>query len=157
MRIGSGYDIHQLAAGQKLIIGGVEIPFEKGFVAHSDGDVLLHALVDALLGALALGDIGQHFPNTDPKWKDKNSQHFVEHAMALVSKHKHKLANVDATILAEKPKMKDLLPAMRENVAKLLNVELCQVSIKAGTNEGCDAIGRGEAIAAQVTLLLENT
>jgi len=154
MRIGTGYDIHQLEAGQKLIIGAVDIPFEKGFVAHSDGDVLLHALVDALLGALALGDIGQHFPNTDPKWKDKNSQHFVEHAVNLVHEKGYKVANMDATVLAEAPKLQSILPQMRENVAKLLNVELNQVSIKAGTNEACDAIGRGEAIAANVTLLL---
>lgn len=154
MRIGFGHDIHQLAVGKKLIIGGVELKFEKGFVAHSDGDVLYHALVDALLGALALGDIGGHFPNDDPQWKNKNSKHFVQHAYTLVQQKGYKLANIDAMVLAEAPKLKDHLVSMRKNIADLLNIELDQVSVKAGTNEKCDSIGRGEAIEATVALLI---
>ena len=154
-RIGLGSDIHRLIPDRKLILGGIEVPFTKGADAHSDGDVLLHALTDALLGSLALGDIGQHFPNSDEKWKHAKSKRFVEHALHLVNEKGYELANMDATIITEEPRLKAHLPAMCENIAQLLKTELANVSIKAGTNERCDSIGNGEALSAQVIVLLK--
>jgi 2-C-methyl-D-erythritol 2,4-cyclodiphosphate synthase len=153
-RIGHGYDLHRLQAGGRLMLAGVEAGQGLSPVAHSDGDVVLHALVDALLGAMGLGDIGELFPNTDPKWKDAASRVFVEEVVKRVSASGYRVLNCDVTILAERPKLKSLKSAMRENIAKLLNIEPTQVNVKAGTNEGVDAIGRGEAIAAHAVVLL---
>lgn len=154
IRIGHGYDLHQLQPGGKLLLGGVLVSDEFSPVAHSDGDVVLHACVDALLGAIAAGDIGEHFPNTDPQWRGANSSVFVEHAMGLVRQRGYGVANVDVLIIAERPKLKKYKDLMRASLAKLLGITVDRVNVKAGTNEGCDAIGRGEAIAADVTLLL---
>ena len=153
-RIGHGYDLHRLQTGGRLMLAGIEAAQGLSPVAHSDGDVVLHALVDALLGAMGMGDIGELFPNTDPKWKDAPSRVFVEEVMKRVSGSGYRVLNCDVTILAERPKLKALKSSMRENVAKLLNVEPGQVNVKAGTNEGVDAIGRGEAIAAHGVVLL---
>ncbi len=144
-RCGIGYDLHRLAEGRKLIVGGIELPFGKGPVGHSDGDVLAHALCDALLGAAGLGDIGTHFPDTDPRWKGANSMLFLEHAKKLL---------VDAVVITEKPKLGPHFPKMREALAKALSVGTEKIHLKAKTNEGVDAIGRGEAIAAHVVATL---
>ncbi|MDB5299063.1 MAG: 2-C-methyl-D-erythritol 2,4-cyclodiphosphate synthase, chloroplastic [Phycisphaerales bacterium] len=153
-RIGHGYDLHRLQTGGRLMLAGIEAAQGLSPVAHSDGDVVLHALVDALLGAMGLGDIGELFPNTDPKWKDAPSRVFVEEVIKRVSDRGYRVLNCDVTILAERPKLKALKSSMRENIARLLNVEPEQVNVKAGTNEGVDAIGRGEAIAAHAVVLL---
>lgn len=153
-RVGHGYDLHQLKAGGKLPLAGVIVSEELSPVAHSDGDVVLHACVDALLGAIAAGDIGEHFPNSDPKWQDASSSVFVEHAMSLLRRRGYMVGNVDVLIIAERPKLQDHKAAMRHRLGELLGIAPDRVNIKAGTNEGCDAIGRGEAIAAHVTLLV---
>jgi 2-C-methyl-D-erythritol 2,4-cyclodiphosphate synthase len=153
-RIGHGYDLHRLQAGGRLMLAGIEAAQGLSPVAHSDGDVVLHALVDALLGAMGLGDIGELFPNTDPKWKDAPSRVFVEEVIKRISDRGYRVLNCDVTILAERPKLKVLKSSMRENIARLLNVEPEQINVKAGTNEGVDAIGRGEAIAAHAVVLL---
>lgn len=153
-RIGHGYDLHRLQAGGRLLLAGVAVSTELSPVAHSDGDVALHALVDALLGAMAAGDIGEHFANTDARWKDAASEVFVRHALTLVKSGGYRVGNADLTILAERPRLKPFKDAMRTHLARLLEVEPAQVNIKAGTNEGCDAIGRGEAIAADAVVLL---
>jgi 2-C-methyl-D-erythritol 2,4-cyclodiphosphate synthase len=153
-RCGIGYDLHRLAEGRKLIIGGIELPFEKGPVAHSDGDVLAHALCDALLGAAGLGDIGTHFPDTDPKWKDANSLIFLEHAKMLLGEKHFAIEHVDAIVITEKPKLGPYFPKMREALATALGVPPEKIHLKAKTNEGVDAIGRGEAIAAHVVATL---
>ena len=154
VRCGIGYDNHRLEHGRKLIIGGVELPFEKGPVGHSDGDVLAHALCDALLGAAGLGDIGKHFPDTDPKWKGANSMIFLEHARNLLDENRFKIDWIDGVVITEKPKLGPHFPQMREALAKALNISPDLVHIKAKTNEGVDAIGRGEAIAAHVVATL---
>ena len=153
-RVGHGYDLHRLRPGGRLVLAGVEVSTDLSPVAHSDGDVVLHALVDALRGALGLGDIGEHFPNTDPRWKDAPSRVFVEHVFELVRRAGYSVGNVDVTILAERPKLKAFKPAMRQALADLLHIDLDQVNVKAGTNEGVDAIGRGEAVAAHAVVLL---
>ena len=150
IRSGIGYDLHRLAAGRKLMIGGIEVPFDKGSVGHSDGDVLAHALCDALLGAASLGDIGTHFPDTDPKWKDANSLIFLEHARRLLDEKKFAIEHVDAVVITEKPKLGPHFPKMREALGRALGVPAEKIHLKAKTNEGVDAIGRGEAIAAWV-------
>lgn len=144
---GIGYDLHRLQEGRKLMIGGIEIPFEKGSVGHSDGDVLCHALCDALLGAAALGDIGTHFPDTDPKWKGASSLQFLEHARKLLSDRRLRVVHVDAVVICERPKLGPHFPAMREALAKVLGLTADEISLKAKTNEGLGEIGRGEAIA----------
>jgi 2-C-methyl-D-erythritol 2,4-cyclodiphosphate synthase len=154
VRCGIGYDLHRLEAGRKLIVGGVELPFEKGPVGHSDGDVLAHALCDALLGAAGLGDIGTHFPDTDPKWKGANSLLFLEHAKKLLDAKKFAIEHVDAVVITEKPKLGPHFPKMREALSRALGVAADRVHLKAKTNEGLDAIGRGEAIAAHVVATL---
>lgn len=154
MRIGIGYDLHRLEKGYPFILGGVKIPFEKGSIAHSDGDALLHAITDAILGAAALGDIGQHFPDTDPKNKGKDSQHFLKEACLLVQKKGFKVANVDATIILQAPKLAEYIPAMRRIVAACMGLETEQVSVKAKTNEKLDAIGLGEGVAVHAVVLL---
>jgi 2-C-methyl-D-erythritol 2,4-cyclodiphosphate synthase len=153
-RCGIGYDLHRLAEGRKLIVGGVELPFEKGPVGHSDGDVLAHALCDALLGAAGLGDIGTHFPDTDPKWKGANSLLFLEHAKKLLDEKHFVIEHVDAVVITEKPKLRPHFPRMREALARALSVSSEKIHLKAKTNEGVDAIGRGEAIAAHVVATL---
>lgn len=147
-RCGIGYDLHRLEAGRKLIVGGVEVPFDKGPVGHSDGDVLAHAICDALLGAASLGDIGTHFPDTDPKWKGANSLVFLEHLRNLFAGAGLRIVHIDAVVVSERPKLGPHFPAMRAALAKALGVSGESISLKAKTNEGVDAVGRGEAIAA---------
>ena len=154
-RVGIGYDLHRLAEGRKLILGGVELAFHKGPVGHSDGDALAHALCDALLGAAGLGDIGTHFPDTDPQWKGSSSLHFLEHIRDLLAQHGFRIAHVDAIVITEKPKLGPHFPAMREALAKSLGIAPSSINLKAKTNEGVDSIGRGEAIAAQAVATLE--
>jgi len=149
-RCGIGYDLHRLEAGRKLVIGGIEVAFDKGPVGHSDGDVLAHAICDALLGAASLGDIGTHFPDTDPKWKNANSLIFLDHLRKLLAKQEMHVIHIDAVVIMERPKLGPHFPAMREALAKALGVEADKINLKAKTNEGVDAIGRGEAIAAHV-------
>jgi len=153
-RTGIGYDLHRLEEGRPLIVGGIELPFDKGPVGHSDGDVLAHALCDALLGAAGLGDIGTHFPDTDPKWKGANSMLFLEHAKKLLDEKQFAIEHVDAVVITEKPKLGPHFPKMREALAKGLGVGAEKIHLKAKTNEGVDAIGRGEAIAAHVVATL---
>ncbi len=154
VRCGIGYDLHRLAEGRKLIIGGMEIPFDKGPVGHSDGDVVAHAMVDALLGAAGLGDIGTHFPDNDPKWKGANSLLFLEHARKLLDEKKFAVEHIDVVVILERPKLGPHFPRMREVLAKSLGLPPEKVHLKAKTNEGVDAVGRGEAIAAHVVATL---
>jgi 2-C-methyl-D-erythritol 2,4-cyclodiphosphate synthase len=153
-RIGHGYDLHRLQTGGTLMLGSVQVSKEMSPIAHSDGDVILHALVDALLGALGLGDIGELFPNTDPKWKNSPSNVFVKTVIEKVRQAGYEVGNADIMILAERPKLKPFKSEIKRAVAGLLVVPEDHVNIKAGTNEGCDAIGRGEAIAAHAVVLL---
>lgn len=155
-RTGIGYDLHRLEYGRPLIVGGVELPFDKGPVGHSDGDVLAHALCDALLGAAGLGDIGTHFPDSDPQWKGANSLLFLEHAKKLLADKNFAIEHVDAVVITEKPKLGPHFPKMREALAKALGVSVDKIHLKAKTNEGMDAIGRGEAIAAHVVATLSS-
>jgi 2-C-methyl-D-erythritol 2,4-cyclodiphosphate synthase len=149
-RSGIGYDLHRLVEGRKLIIGGVEVPFDKGPLGHSDGDVLSHAICDALLGAAGFGDIGTHFPDIDPKWKGISSLIFLERVRALLDSKNLQITHIDAVVITEKPKLGPHFPAMRDALAKTLGITPEQINLKAKTNEGVDAIGRGEAIAACV-------
>ena len=153
-RVGVGYDVHRLVAGRKLLLAGVEIPFEKGLLGHSDSDVLAHAVCDALLGAAALGDIGTHFPDTDERWKGASSLDFLRHAIKLIAGKGYYVANVDATVIAERPKLKPYIQEMRQQLADVLEVGVDCVSVKAKTNEGLGVVGRGEAIAAQAVVLI---
>jgi 2-C-methyl-D-erythritol 2,4-cyclodiphosphate synthase len=153
---GIGYDLHRLAEGRKLIIGGVELPFEKGPVGHSDGDVLSHCICDALLGAGGLGDIGTHFPDTDPKWKGVSSLLFLEHAKKLLDAKGLRISHIDAVVITEKPKLVPHFPAMRAVLAQALGMAPEHINLKAKTNEGVDAIGRGEAIAAHAIATVES-
>jgi 2-C-methyl-D-erythritol 2,4-cyclodiphosphate synthase len=153
-RCGIGYDLHRLAEGRKLIIGGIEVPFEKGPVGHSDGDVVAHALCDALLGAAGLGDIGTHFPDSDPKWKGANSLLFLEHARKLLAEKHLAIEYVDVVVILERPKLGPHFPKMRAALAKSLGVSVERIHLKAKTNEGVDAVGRGEAIACHVVSTL---
>lgn len=155
LRIGTGYDVHRFAAGRPLSLGGVNVPFEKGLLGHSDADVLLHAIGDALLGALALGDLGKHFPDTDPQFENADSKKLLSHIHRLVKDRGYKVVNLDAVVVAERPKIAPHLPAMRTAIAGLLNVALDQVSIKATTSEGLGFIGREEGIAANAVVLLK--
>jgi 2-C-methyl-D-erythritol 2,4-cyclodiphosphate synthase len=156
VRCGIGYDLHRLAEGRKLIIGGVEVPFDKGPVGHSDGDVLAHALCDALLGAAGLGDIGTHFSDSDPKWKDANSLLFLEHARKLLDGKRFSIEHIDAVVILERPKLGPHFPKMREALAKSLGLPAEKIHLKAKTNEGVDAVGRGEAIACHVVATLNS-
>jgi 2-C-methyl-D-erythritol 2,4-cyclodiphosphate synthase len=155
MRSGIGYDLHRLAAGRKLMIGGVEVPFDKGSVGHSDGDVLCHALCDALLGAAGLGDIGTHFPDTDAKWKGAASLVFLEHTRKLLDGRGLRISHLDAVVICERPKLGPHFPAMRAAIAGALGIAGEQINLKAKTNEGTGEIGRGEAIAAHTIATLE--
>ena len=152
-RIGHGYDLHRLQPGGKLILAGVVVSDQISPISHSDGDVVLHALVDALLGAMGWGDIGEHFSDKDPQWKNANSKIFVEHVYGEVRKAGYQLQNVDVTLLAERPKLKPFKPAMVQSLREMIGHE-AGINIKAGTNEGCDAIGNGEAIASHAVVLL---
>jgi len=154
MRIGQGYDVHQLVAGRKLIIGGVEIPYENGLLGHSDADVLLHAICDALLGAAALGDIGRHFSDADAKYKNIDSRILLREALHLVREQGYRVGNVDATIIAQAPKMAPHIFQMVDNIAADLRVEKSAVNVKATTTEQLGLTGRGEGIAAQAVVLL---
>ncbi len=155
MRVGMGYDVHRLAAGRKLIIGGVEIPYEKGLLGHSDADVLLHAIMDALLGAAALGDIGKHFPDTDPEYEGISSIKLLEHVGRLLDEGGYVIENIDATIIAQRPKMRPHIDQMRENIAAALNIETEQVNVKATTEEGLGFTGTGEGISSQAVCAVE--
>ena len=155
MRIGHGYDVHRLTQGCKLILGGVEVPFEKGLLGHSDADVLTHAVMDALLGAAALGDIGKHFPDTDPAYAGADSLKLLDHVVELLWEHGWRIGNVDATILAQRPKLADYIPAMKENLAAHMGVEADQVNVKATTEEKLGFTGSGEGMAAHAVCLLE--
>ena len=156
VRVGIGYDLHRLETGRKLIVGGIELLFDKGPVGHSDGDVLAHALCDALLGAAGLGDIGTHFPDTDPKWKGANSLVFLEHAKKLLDEKRFTIEHVDAVVILERPKLGPHFPKMREALGKALSVAGEKIHLKAKTNEGVDAVGRGEAIACHVAATLSS-
>lgn len=154
MRIGTGYDVHRLAENRDLIIGGVRIPYEKGLLGHSDADVLLHAVMDALLGAAALGDIGKHFPDTDPAYKGISSLKLLERVGALLQENHFLVENIDATVIAQAPKMRPYIDTMRENIAKALGIDLTQVNVKATTEEGLGFTGRGEGISSQAVCML---
>jgi 2-C-methyl-D-erythritol 2,4-cyclodiphosphate synthase len=154
-RSGIGYDLHRLAEGRKLILGGIEVPFEKGPVGHSDGDALAHAICDALLGAAGLGDIGTHFPDTDRQWKGASSLVFLERTRKLLDQQGLNISHIDAVVILERPKLGAHFPAMRATLAKALGIEPAQINLKAKTNEGVGEIGRGEAVAAQAIATLE--
>ncbi|ANA39113.1 2-C-methyl-D-erythritol 2,4-cyclodiphosphate synthase [Geobacter anodireducens] len=155
MRIGHGYDVHRLVMGRKLIVGGVDIPYDLGLLGHSDADVLLHAISDAILGALALGDIGKHFPDTDPRYKGADSRALLRHVMELADRHGFRLGNLDATIVAQRPKMASHIPLMREHIAADLMADPDRVNVKATTTEELGFAGRGEGIAAYAVVLME--
>lgn len=154
MRIGMGYDVHRLVEGRDLIIGGVKIPYEKGLLGHSDADVLLHAIMDALLGAAALGDIGKHFPDTDPAYKGISSIKLLEKVGELLEENHVFIENIDATIIAQAPKMRPHIDTMRENIAKALVIDVGQVNVKATTEEGLGFTGSGEGISSQAICLV---
>ncbi len=156
MRIGTGYDVHRLAENRKLILGGVEIHWEKGLLGHSDADVLLHAIMDALLGAAALGDIGKLFPDSDDKYKGISSIKLMEEVRDVLEEHHFLIENVDATVIAQAPKLRPYIDQMRENIAKALAVDISQVSVKATTEEGLGFTGTGEGIASQAVALLSS-
>lgn len=155
MRIGQGFDVHAFGEGDHVTLGGVRVPHRRGVVAHSDGDVVIHALCDAIFGALALGDIGQHFPPTDERWRDADSRQFLRHAAMLMAQHGYALGNADVTVIGEAPKVGPYAQAMRENLAADLDSEIGCVSVKATTTEKLGFCGRGEGIAAQACVLLE--
>ncbi len=155
IRIGFGYDVHAFASERSLILGGVTIPFAQGLSGHSDADTVIHAMVDALLGAAALGDIGQHFPSSDPRWKDQPSSVFLDYSRDLLQQHGWRISNIDATIVAERPRLASYIPAMRAHVAKHLHLDLSQVSVKATTTDGLGFAGRQEGIACYAVALLE--
>lgn len=150
-----GYDVHRLAENRKMIIGGVEIPYEKGLLGHSDADVLLHAIMDALLGAAALGDIGKHFPDTDPAYEGISSMKLLEKVGQLLEDNRYVIENIDATIIAQKPKMRPYIDTMRENIAGALGIELFQVNVKATTEEGLGFTGAMEGISSQAICMLQ--
>jgi 2-C-methyl-D-erythritol 2,4-cyclodiphosphate synthase len=155
MRVGSGFDIHAFGPGDAVMLGGVRVPHTRGVVAHSDGDVLLHALVDALLGAAGLGDIGQHFPDSDPRWRGVDSRHFVHVTLQLLEQHQWRIVNADLTLLAEAPRIAPHRDAIRSALAELLRLPLSDVNLKATTTEHLGALGRGEGLAAMATVLIE--
>ena len=155
MRVGMGYDVHRLTAGRKLILGGVEIPYGKGLLGHSDADVLVHAVMDALLGAAALGDIGKHFPDTDPEYEGVSSIRLLEHVGRLLDEKGYVIENIDATIVAQRPKMRPYIEQMRENIATALRIETDQVNLKATTEEGLGFTGTGEGISSQAVCAVE--
>ncbi|MSR66527.1 MAG: 2-C-methyl-D-erythritol 2,4-cyclodiphosphate synthase [Pedosphaera sp.] len=155
IRVGIGYDVHQLKAGRKLILGGAEIPHDKGLDGHSDADALMHAVCDAVLGAIGCGDIGQFFPNTDPRWKGAPSRVFLEEAARQVKSRGATISNIDATLIAQEPKLMPFAPAMKANIASALGLKTGQIGIKATTNEHMGFIGRGEGIAAMAVAAVD--
>lgn len=156
IRVGIGYDIHRLEEGRALVLGGVSIPFEKGLSGHSDADALAHAVIDALLGAAALGNIGKHFPDTDPAYKNANSMELLSRTASLLFENGYLVANLDANIVAQRPSLSPYLDEMRDNLARTLRVDRGRISVKAKTNEGVGPEGRGEAISVQAAVLIEN-
>jgi len=154
MRIGHGYDVHRLVEGRKLIMGGVDIPWTLGLLGHSDADVLLHAVADAILGAIGEGDIGRHFPDTDAAYKGADSLKLLSHVMRLAESRGYRLGNLDATIIAQQPKMAPHIPTMRDNIAAVLNATAGQINVKATTEEGLGFSGRGEGISAHAVVLM---
>ena len=155
MRIGHGYDVHRLVPDRRLVLGGVEVPFERGLLGHSDADVLTHAVMDALLGAAALGDIGQHFPDHDPAYAGADSLVLLDQVTVLLAERGWRVGNVDATVIAQRPKLASYIPQMRANLARRMGAELEQVNVKATTEEGLGFTGGGEGIAAHAVVLLE--
>jgi len=155
MRIGNGYDVHKLVENRPLIIGGVNIPYEKGLLGHSDADVLTHAIMDALLGALALGDIGKHFPDTSEKYKDADSIALLKEVGKMVNEHSYVISNIDSIIVAQKPKLAPFLEGMRKTIADALSIDISQVSVKATTEEGLGFTGVGDGISSHAVCLLE--
>lgn len=156
IKVGQGFDVHQLVNGRKCIIGGVDIPFSKGLDGHSDADVLLHAISDAILGAAALGDIGKHFPNTDPLIKDINSREILKKVISLLQQKKYSIVNIDATVICELPKLAPYIDQIKKNIALDCNINIDQINIKATTTETLGFTGRGEGIAAQAICLVES-
>ena len=156
IKVGQGFDVHQLVNGRKCIIGGVDIPFSKGLRGHSDADVLLHAISDAILGAAALGDIGKHFPNTDPLIKDINSREILKKVISLLQQKKYSIVNIDATVICELPKLTPYIDQIKKNIASDCNIDLDRVNIKATTTETLGFTGRGEGVAAQAICLIES-
>lgn len=154
MRIGIGYDVHRLVEDRKLILGGVEIPYEFGLLGHSDADVLVHSIMDALLGAAGLGDIGKHFPDTDPQYKGISSMVLLSHVKSSLDEAGYKIGNVDSVVICQKPKLKDFIPVMTKNIAEVLEVEVSQINVKATTTEKLGFAGKGEGIAAEAVALL---
>ena len=154
MRIGQSIDIHQLVEGRKLILGGVEIPYELGLKGHSDADVLLHAIIESIIGALGLGDIGKHFPDTDPKYKGISSMLLLEHTYELMDKEGYEIGNVDSIIMCEQPKMAPHIMQMRENIARALHCDISQINVKATRGEKLGFVGRGEGMVSQSVVLL---
>lgn len=155
IRVGLGYDVHKLVEGRKLILGGVDIPFEKGLLGHSDADVLLHAITDALFGAAALGDIGSHFPDTDPRYKGADSLKLLEACGKELRENGWKIGNIDAVVIAQRPKLLPYVPQMRENIARVLEIEVGQISVKGKTEEGLGFTGSGEGMAVHAVCLIE--
>ena len=155
MRIGMGYDVHKLTEKRKLILGGVDIPYEKGLLGHSDADVLIHAIMDAILGAAALGDIGKHFPDTDPAYEGISSIKLMEHVAGLLCENGFEICNIDATVIAQRPKLAAYIPQMRQNMADALGIEVSQINVKATTEEGLGFTGAGQGIASQAICLLK--
>ncbi|HSP89469.1 MAG TPA: 2-C-methyl-D-erythritol 2,4-cyclodiphosphate synthase, partial [Vicinamibacterales bacterium] len=153
-RVGIGYDLHRLVEGRPLVLGGVTVPAEKGLAGHSDADVLAHAMTDAILGAIARGDIGRHFPDTDPQWKDASSMAMLAHAVSLAAEAGYDIVNVDAVVIAERPKLAPHIETIRASLAAVLGIEAARISVKGKTNEGVDAIGRGEAMAVHAVVLV---
>lgn len=154
MRIGHGYDVHRLTEGRKLILGGVDIPYEKGLDGHSDADVLVHAVMDAMLGALALGDIGKHFPDTDPAYKGADSIELLRHVGGIIAEHGYKVGNIDSTVCAQRPKLSPYIDTMRKNIADALGIDVSQVSVKATTEEKLGFTGEGKGMSATAVCLL---
>ena len=157
IRIGHGYDVHRLVTGRKLILGGVEIPYEYGLDGHSDADVLVHAVMDALLGAAALGDIGRHFPDSDDRYLGADSMKLLSEVGRILAEHGFAVGNIDSTVICQRPKLKDYIPEMRERISKVLGIPAGRVSIKATTEEGLGFSGRGEGIAAHAVCLIEDS
>lgn len=155
MRIGHGYDVHKLVENRRLILGGVDIPYEKGLLGHSDADVLLHAIMDALLGAAALGDIGKLFPDTDERFKGADSVELLKEVCCVLGENGYKIGNIDSTVIAQKPKLKDYISSMRENIAEACSIDVSRVSVKATTEEKLGFTGSGEGISAHAVCLIE--
>ena len=154
-RIGQGFDIHKLTKGRKLILGGIEIPFEKGLLGHSDADCLIHAIIDSIFGALALGDIGSHFPDTDMKYKDADSQILLKEAIKIMEEKDYNLINLDTTVKIQAPKMRPYIDGIRENIAKIFGVDIDKISVKAKTMEGMGIVGEGDAVICDAVILIK--